>query len=143
MHVCCAGKNTEGRTLPKPPEPISQSLPSECLAMTMSSGLISQEVEGTTSGRLDAPLYCLRRNLPAQLCKRESSAFVQGCTRMLPVYTTATLTIHRCTSSYHNGASLPRVVLSGKAQVQRSKGPNSARRPGGRGQRVLQLVQHC
>ena len=25
----------------------------------MSSGLISQEDEGTTSGRLDAPLYCL------------------------------------------------------------------------------------
>ena len=25
----------------------------------MSSGFISQEDEGTTSGRLDAPLYCL------------------------------------------------------------------------------------
>ena len=42
--------------MPNPPEPISQSLPSECLAITMSSGLISHEDEGTTSGRLDAPL---------------------------------------------------------------------------------------
>ena len=49
--------------LPKPPEPISQSLPSECLAITMSSGLISHEDEGTTSGRLDAPLYCLQEKL--------------------------------------------------------------------------------
>lgn len=46
-------------TLPKPPEPISQSLPSGCLQMMISLGLISHDEDGTTSGRLDAPLYCL------------------------------------------------------------------------------------
>ena len=40
----------------------------------MSSGLISQEDEGTTSGRLDAPLYCLGAG---QLLQHELSIHMQ------------------------------------------------------------------
>ena len=141
---CGRGEGIQGRTLPKPPEPISQSLPSECLAMTMSSGLISQELEGTTSGRLDAPLYCLRRHLQLNSVSASTAhlRFSRACTPALGCLTNSDgeiTEIHLLKSPACKSAQKRESIGAAK---QGAEQPAQAR-PARGSQRVLQLVHYC